>query len=188
MEGHHESEPHFDFLNENLVVTFDISSEALQHLPIISPEDRRTGRERFAVLLGETRYEETDHAHIQIKGVYQESEGENTYGSYTEGKEQIIYDPALIRRAVRQVQKIPEYYNYHFLGDMHTHPISLIAEPSFGDLQSHLRAYKEGVVKEHEPFIFAIAGMHESGEMEYWFYRLVRTTESPSGFGYKALD
>lgn len=189
MEGfRRESEPRIDFLDENLIVTFDIDRDALSHLPLISPEDRQIGRERFGVLLGSMRQTGDNQAHIQIKGIYQEPEGEDTYGSYREGKEEVIYNPILLRSIIRRLQQIPEYRNFYFLGDIHTHPTSLKAKPSNQDLQAHLHAYQDGIVKSHEPFIFGIAGIGEDGDMEYWFYRLVRTKASSSGFGYKALD
>lgn len=182
-----ERERNINFLNENLKVSFEISPEAFQYLPVISKEDIRIGLERFAVLLGIVRINQDGSVHLEIKGVYQETE-EDVHRSYKEGVDSVTYDLKIIQDRAKEIQQdYKEYQNFKFLGDIHTHPSSGIAEPSRTDLLSVIRAYESGDIKVDQPYIFGIGARHVSGEMEYWFYRIIKT-DSESGWGYKALD
>jgi proteasome lid subunit RPN8/RPN11 len=158
----------------------------LKHLPVVSLEDEKSGLERFAILLGNKIINKDGAVHLDIKGVYQETKDDEEY-SYIEEVNNIYFNLAHTRRIVERLQrKDPALKDFNFLGDIHTHPNS-IAKPSDADLFSVIYAYEDGVVNINEPYIFGVGARHPNGEMEYWFYRIVKT-ESKSGYGYKVLD
>ena len=181
-----ESMPRFDFLNENDVVSFEIVPEALEHLPIISAEDKLSGKERFRILLGSASILDASHAHLKISGVLEMEQGDDyLYGLYTEGIEQVTYDPQKIRSSVQSIQRLPQYRSFNHLGEIHTHPKSLLAYPSQVDLEGFVSQYEHSTAEPHKPYIFGIAGIHKSGEVECNFYRIVRVGK---GYGFKLLD
>ena len=173
----------FDFLNENNRVTCAVEPEAMRHLPIVTSGDRRTGRERFRVLLGTAKIKGPRSAHILIKGVLEAGE-EELYGLYSEGVEEVTFDPTALRKYTRSIQKTPEYKELHYLGYIHTHP-SGIAYPSQQDLESAVHEYKKGITSANEPLIFGIAGFTKKNEPEHYIYRIVRVGD---GYGFKRLD
>jgi hypothetical protein len=179
-----ESEPTFDFLDEDAKVFFEIEADASRHLPIITSEDALSGRERFCVLLGTTRFVGPDKAHVLVRGIYQENE-EDEYGTYREGIEQVVFVPKAIRERVSAVQRAHvDLKDFHYLGETHTHPNG-IAKPSQADLEVAVIQYNDGFATADKPYIFGIVGKAVGGEQEYNFFRLVRI---PGGYGYKQLE
>lgn len=177
----YEQGPRTNFLREDLKVTFEIAVEAVRHLPAVSHEDRRTGRERYGALLGIVSF--GPNPHIQIKGVYQEVN--DHYGTYKEGIEHVTIDLRSLRSRIKGIQeKNFEFRQFNFLGDVHTHP-SGILRPSEADIISVAQAYESGDVRTHEPYIFGVAALRRDGQMEYNFYRLIKTE---GGYGYVLLD
>jgi len=181
-----ESIPAFNFLDEDAFVTHEVDDEAKRHLPKVMEQDIQTGRERYGVLTGFVKRRGLQRAHVVIKGVYQETD-DDAIRSYTEGVAEVNFDLNLMKRKVRQIQKTQQAYkDFHFIGDVHTHPISGIAKPSPGDLTAGIEAYESGDMRPDEPYIFAI-GQKEPDGMLYRFYRMVRT-DSSSGYGFAELD
>ncbi|TSC60551.1 MAG: hypothetical protein LiPW15_429 [Parcubacteria group bacterium LiPW_15] len=183
-----EQEPRIDLLKENLRVSFEIAPEAVEYLPAISLGDGRSGRERFGVLLGAKQVNPDGSVHLQIKGVYQET-AEDGHRTYEEEIDNVAYSLALIKKQVEKIQRdTPQHKEFGFLGDVHTHPgRAMPLYPSEEDLLSVIRAYESGTLSSAEPYVFGIGVRHPGGEMEYNFYRIVRTG-SESGYGYKLLD
>ncbi|MEJ0053697.1 MAG: hypothetical protein WDN10_03180 [bacterium] len=186
---HQEQIPSIDFLDENLKVSFELAPDVVDHLPKVSGADAATGTERYGALLGSYAIDSAGQVNLQIKGVYQETEEELTkYGSYKEGVETVSVDLGLMRRRIEEIQeRHAEYRDFHLIGDVHTHPASGIPKPSLTDLQSVIRMYESGDVASHKPYVFGIGAKRSDGEMEYWFYRIIKT-DSGSGYGYKALE
>ena len=188
MEGT-ERRKGIDLLNENLKVTFEIAPDALANLPIVSIEDKQTGRERYRGLLGTVERRGRGAAHLEIRGVYEAEQVDlDLYGFYREGVEEVTYDAVAVREEThRIVAANKEFAGWRFVGDIHTHPTSGLAYPSEADLRSMVAAYESGDFKPNEQYIFGIAAQRDDGEMEYNFYRMVRT-RSDSGYGFKRLE
>jgi len=183
-----ESFPRIDFLDENLEIKIVFESEAYRNLPVITEQDRELERERFGVLLGSVSVDVNGRVLVTVKGVYQEDEREQRrYQRYVEGTREVSYDLAAIKERIRQVNRIhPEFRDFVFLGDVHTHPNS-ISYPSMRDLISGITAHESGDIRQNELYVFGIGSIREDGQMDYEYFRMVRT-DSGTGYGFKELD
>jgi proteasome lid subunit RPN8/RPN11 len=180
-----EKVPEIDFLSENLHLTFEVDPSVVKHLPVVTPEDQKTGRERFGVLLGRVSLRGDGRAHVAIKGVYQEEDGE-AYGSYKEGIEEVTYNLSQIQEKIRTIRRRdPQYSQFHWIGDVHTHPVSGVPVPSDVDIEAQVNAYESGSIERNRLFLFGIGALREDGEMEYRLYRLIQTER---GYSYALVD
>ena len=106
------------------------------------------------------------------------------YGLYSEGVEQVLFDPSALRQYAQSIRKIPEYKDFHYLGYIHTH-LNGIAYPSPQDLEAAAFEYENNMATSRVPRIFGIAWYVPDGEDEYFLYRIVHVG---SGYGFKQLD
>ena len=103
---------------------------------------------------------------------------------YQEKTEEVNSNLGAIKKWVGDIQAaIPEFKNFDFIGDIHTHPITKNNElnknisactPSDGDIEDIIREYECGVLSPDRPFVFGIAGRRAGNSTEYAFYRLVK--------------
>lgn len=171
--------PDIDFLDDNLKVFFRFEEEAATYLPEITPEDLETRIEKYRILLGRVEVE-GENVKIVVSGIL-EMQDEPVY--YKEEKEAVsgINIPAVNNFVKRLQEAYPEEKHSSLVGDVHTHPI--LAKdfenglnpwmPSPGDIESIIGDYERGVLSKDRPFLFGIAGLDESGETHYSFYRIV---------------
>ena len=183
MEGapNHEREL-LDFTSENFKVTFSIAPEAVQFLPEVTAEDLETKKEKYRLLVGEVTVSNQE-ANVHIKGILEMTDEEQKR-CYSEGINEVsdINIPE-IQKIIRDVQNTyPEYTDFGFLGDIHTHPTTEKdlngIEPwllSKGDIESIVAAYESKQLSPEKPYIFGIAAPDEKGETQYSFYRLIKT-------------
>ena len=89
---------------------------------------------------------------------------------------------AAIKEWIKSIQQAnPEFKNYHFVGDIHTHPVKPdelgrnmhSCDYSPGDFEDIRKEYDNGNLSADKPFIFCIAG--RVGEnTKYAFYRFIK--------------
>ena len=179
-----EKESNLDFSNEHLNITFSFDKEVADNLPEVSEDDLKTGNEKYRVLLGNISQQDNNQAHIIIKGILEAGLKEKDL-FYSEGKEEVNPNLGNIQKWVKSIQSaIPEYIDFSFIGDIHTHPITSennldknvdSCTPSDGDIKDIIQEYEKGNLSFDKPFIFGIAGRDSSQEnTSFAFYRLVR--------------
>jgi len=179
-----ERKTSIDFLNEGLKVTFSFDEEATDNLPRVSDDDLITGNEKYRILLGDIDQQGDSWVNIKIRGVLEADASEKSL-FYKEGKEEVNPNLGNIKQWVKSIQNsIPEFSNFHFIGDIHTHPIipgnnlEKNIHPcnlSNGDIADIIQQYESGNLSFGEPFIFGIAGRRDVQEnTTYAFYRLVK--------------
>ena len=179
-----EKEPNIDFSSENFKITFSFDREAVDNLPKVSDNDLKKGDEKYRILLGSIDQQDSGHANILIKGVL-EADSKEKELFYYEGKEEVGPNLGNIKKWVKSIQSsIPEYSDFNFIGDIHTHPITNEndldenIDPctlSNSDIEDIVREYENGNLSFDKPFIFGVAGRNTSQEnTSYVFYRLVK--------------
>lgn len=174
MEKFGPTKNRFDLLRDDIEISLDISVEAAANLPFVTEEDRKTGREKFAALLGEIRMNGGNRITIEIKAVYQEIPTEMddlSQGSYRESEQRVDVNLSKLRKRIESVVRHnPEYRNLKLVGDVHTHPTGT-TKPSEADIANTIRLYETGTISNSTPFIFGI-GAQVRGRMEYKFYNV----------------
>lgn len=180
-ENAKEKITNLDFLNSKLKLSFSIDPEAATYLPEIDDEQFETKKEKYAVLLGNIKRLGNNEASIEIKGILEADDTEKDL-FYSEGIGHVSPNIGAIKKWARSIQSaFPEYQNYHFIGDVHTHPVRISelnegshpCDPSIGDFDDISREYDSGNLSPDKPFIFCIAGKVD-GKMTYAFYRFIR--------------
>lgn len=178
-----EKAPSPDFLDENLKIKIRLEKEAEWNMPRISSEDLETKQEKYAVLLGKTEIVSQEEVGITIKGVL-EMVGDEQAAFYSPGIEGVsnINIPGLRKYVERLQQRIPEYADFSFIGDVHTHPVLprdlgglSSCDPSGGDIEGIIKYYETGKLNKNSPFIFGIIGPNDEGILQYAFYRIVKS-------------
>jgi hypothetical protein len=180
-ENKAEKLPGIDFLDNNLKVSFSIDPEAAAYLPDIEDKEFETKKEKYRVLLGNIHHLSKDEINIEVKGMLEADEDEKDL-FYNEGEGHVSPNIAAIKKWVASIQyAVPEYQDYHFVGDVHTHPVRISdlnegshpCDPSIGDFENISKEYHNGNLSADKPFIFCIAGK-VNNQMLYAFYRFVR--------------
>jgi hypothetical protein len=175
-----EKQPVIDFFNEKLAMTFSIDAEAAKFLPEISDQELKTKKEKYQILLGEIEKSGNGKFNVLIKGILEADENEKDL-FYTEGAGQVMPNIAAIKKWVRDIQAaVPEYQDYKFIGDLHTHPTTPEeldglhpCTPSPEDIEDVRLEFENGNLSANEPFVFGIAG-RVGRRTEYAFYRLIK--------------
>ena len=182
-----EREHDIDFSNENLKITFSFDEEAINNLPKVSDDDLKTGAEKYRILLGDINQQDSNQVNILIKGILEADSDEKDL-FYREDKEEVKTNLSNIKKWVKSIQNsVPEYSNFNFIGDMHTHPITSEdtldegVDPctlSSSDIKDIIQEYENGNLSFDKPFIFGVAGRNILQEnTSYAFYRLVKKDE-----------
>jgi len=183
-ENKTEKLPNIDFLDDKLRVFFSIDPEAASHLPEIEDEEFEMKKEKYRVLLGNIHHLDKDEINIEIKGVLEADEDEKDL-FYSEGIGHISPNIGAIKKWVKSIQyAVPEYQDYHFVGDVHTHPVRITelskgshpCNPSLGDFNDISKEYNNSNLSADKPFIFCIAGK-VNDQMVYAFYRFIKKNE-----------
>ena len=167
-----------NFNNPELRVVLDISPEADNHLPVISPEDLKTKRERFRLFYGKTESVSHDKIKVKIEAV---TELPDQPDFYEEGNAGVRIKNIQRAKLVLDKAMEQEGLDWQFIGEIHTHPItqSELEEnqrpwhPSPEDEQGWKSFYESGFLKSGQPCIFGIAGSYE-GKTGYAFYRVIK--------------
>lgn len=176
-----EKLPDIDFLDEKLRLSFSINPEAAAYLPEIEDEEFETKKEKYHVLLGNIHRLGNDEINVEIKGVLEADENEKDL-FYSEGAEHVSPNIGAIKKWVKSIQlAIPEYQDFNFIGDVHTHPVKISelnegshpCDPSIGDFDDISKEYNNGNLSTDKPFVFCIAGK-VNDQMAYSFYRFVK--------------
>jgi hypothetical protein len=167
-----------------LKMTFSFSEEAAKNLPEVSNEDLETGNEKYRILLGNIGKQNNEWINAEIKGVLEADLNEKDL-FYKEKKEEVSPNLDNIKKWVKSIQdSAPEYKDFNFIGDIHTHPITREnnldknvspCTPSDKDIEDVIQQYENGNLSLDEPFIFGIAGRRSLEEdTSYAFYRLIK--------------
>jgi hypothetical protein len=181
-----------DYLSEKLNIFVEFEAEAAEFLPKITDDALETRKEKYAVLLGIVKQMTGDTLKVTIKGVL-EMENEN-HRLWQEGVESVSnVDLKEIKRMAHDIQiSDPQYKEYTFLGDVHTHPILPdVAHnffpnlPSQPDIDTIISEYERGDLNPNEPYIFMIAAPDEYGKTLYSIYRM---TKNDKGYAPQRLD
>ncbi len=169
-----------NFLKPERRISVEISNQAFEHFPEISPEELESKQERYFLLLGNSGIEGS----VKINGVMQL---EDTTGFYQEGRESVAgVNISALKSIADGVRTLgPEYTSWHFVGEMHTHPViqeeldvnQRSHHPSEEDIQAWIACYERGELTGDTPFIFAIAGAQENGSTGYAYYRVVKESD-----------
>ncbi len=176
-----EKLPQIDFLDDKLKLSLSIDPEAATYLPKIEDIEFETKKEKYRVLLGNINQLSNDEINIEIKGMLEADEDEKDL-FYSEGVEHVSPNIGAIEKWVKSIQDaVPEYQDYHFVGDVHTHPVrineldegSRPCDPSIGDFNDIISEYNNGNLSADKPFIFCIAGKVDE-QMIYAFYRFIK--------------
>jgi hypothetical protein len=192
MRGALEQMGKIDYLSEKLNISVEFEAQAAGFLPTITSEALETRKEKYAVLLGSVKRMAVNTLKITVKGIL-EMETEN-HRLWEEGFERVDnVNLKEIRRMVGDIQSSdPEYKEYSFLGDVHTHPILPDADngffpalPSDPDIETIISEYENGSLDQSEPYIFMIAAPDENGKTLYSIYRMVINDK---GYSLQRLD
>jgi hypothetical protein len=180
-ENRAEKMTNIDFLDSNLRISFSIEPEAAEYLPEIEEKDFETKKEKYCVLLGGINILNSEEVNIEIKATLEADENEKEL-FYSEGLGYVSPNIGNIKKWVKSIQDaIPEYQDYHFIGDVHTHPVRIIelnegshpCDPSIDDFNDIVSEYDNGNLLPEKPFIFGIAGK-VNDQIVYVFYRLIK--------------
>jgi hypothetical protein len=173
-----------NFLNKDIEMKFSIDEEAVGHIPEVTDKELETGQEKYHILLGDFNQIDENNVDLNIKGILEADENEKDL-FYKEKTEAVTPNLSAIKKWVTKIQSaLPEYKNFNFIGDIHTHPITKdnqldknvsASSPSNEDVVDIIQEYENGTLSPNEPFIFGIAGRKNlNKETEYAFYRLVK--------------
>ena len=173
-----------NFFDENIKITMEIDPEAAEYLPVITPEDLETKRERYRIFLG-TWSRTIEGGHARIEGVCDFSDEP---GFLREGEEEVVVNFDAVKNSIEAIKQTnKEYAHLEIVGEIHTHP--LFKEemddnlrpwiPSTGDVDAIVEEIEKGNIKADRPFIMAIAvpSPNRDGKTVYAYYRLVKRGE-----------
>lgn len=170
-----------NFNDTNLEMDFEITPEADEYLPLISPDDLQAKKERFRIFYGNVNQTKQGKIIVSIDSVIEMPDQPEFYEEATTKIKHINYSHSkdFIDRSKKQLGEQGE-----LIGEIHTHPVTQSELPKnqapwfpgLEDLDAWVDLYDSGFLKPGQPFIFGIAGAHE-GKTVYAFYRLVKDSE-----------